>query len=204
MKPRSLFVAAFLLCVLVLSSCVVSVHPLADPETCKEDPGLTGIWARDDIRQFWVIGRHWKAEKDGFPRGLMRMSSLGFGNDNRLHEEGFNFFVTTVGNDSFVMEISDDAVKQEVWNKDKITGYTIRRYRVSDKRLEFFEADGEVATTLIESNEIRGTASRAKDGTPAIGQHFTDTTANLVRFLKQGGAHRLFPEKTKRTFTRLR
>jgi hypothetical protein len=193
---RTLAVAAIAIC---FSSCEVdSKHPLSDPDLSRPDSRLYGTWIveekdKDDTGVIF-IGRpaETKNRKD-VPSGIMRATITGIKKQFVDRPQEVALFVTQLRDGGYINMFDGAALdqsKHKTWDKRVIKGYTLMKYCVSDDKLEIWTGDVFAVQDVIKTGKLHGDVRRNS-------ARFTDTTANLTRYIESGGGRDLFSDDEK-------
>jgi hypothetical protein len=203
--------AALALC---LASCVESTNPLSDPDKATQDAKLHGVWARSDASggtHIVVIGRADEVNRTdtNVPAGIMRYAySMIDADANVRRPSSEGLFVTTLGKESYanIFDIASlDLSGDSPWDKNRIRQYRLIKYRANGNKLEVWNGAIEAMAKAIESGKVRGDVEHEDNdpSKPVKAARFTDTTANLARYLAGGGAAVVFPDETKEEYARM-
>ncbi|MBI2826178.1 MAG: hypothetical protein HYX69_15975 [Planctomycetia bacterium] len=200
---------------LLLTSCIpTSEQPLSRVDEAQQDPRLYGVWMHkedqpSEFAQVVHIGA--EAEKPLVPGrekpepGLMQLVCISH------HKEGerwrveaplvMRFFVSKIGEDSFINGyVPFDAPPAE--KSDEGSGYLFIKYEVVGDEIHVWYPNLKAAAAAIESGALTGKVKRERGEVQSA--VFTDTTAHLAEFLKNGGIKKLFLEESKNTYCRVR
>ncbi len=190
-----------------LTACVPeSERPLSDPTTAQQDARLHGLWSvrleNGDI-QYVHIGvepeRPLDASRETPEAGLMRFWLIGH---NALNKQvgnpfGMRFFVTPVDDRMYAnLVLAKDEHKTA-----KPTVYWFLRYDVSGNELSVWGMDFEATAKVVEDKRLAGRVVR--DGKELKEVTITDTTENVLRFLRSGGDEIVFPDSRKTVYRRV-
>jgi hypothetical protein len=202
---RRLAVVGLAVSCLCLASCVFSEHPLSDPDTAKADEDLIGLWAKEGDGETDVLAIGRATGVDGLPKGVMSTADVRIDKDGLLSasEPRPAFFVSVVGKENFMNFFTDteaiavvmkDGTPHRQWNAGGIKGYLLMRYEVAKDTLIMWAGHMEAAGVVgvIEGGKLTGEVKRENGSLRSA--KLTDSTENLVKFLKGGGSKELFPD----------
>jgi hypothetical protein len=185
-----------------------SKSPLSDPDRALFDENLAGIWESTGNTPdqttgtgYYFIGRHGFGN-DG-PRGIMKAVEVRVWKDSLDNPRRYGFFVTHVGDDSFMNVLPHEALDALNWNKNRIESYCICKYRLDGDTLYVWQMNEKAAAAAIEKGAMKGTIKR-DDKSGSVDIVLTSTTDDLVRFLASAGGKTLFPDSEKGTLHRLK
>lgn len=186
-------------------------RPTSDlSQSGKYSIGVIGKGAETEFSKFFQAKFGRRADSKDVPAGLMACSALGLkrgGDLDTENSEVIYFFTAKIDSDSFanLICVADEKGEQGGNQADVNTGdgksspekpqksnlnqprFAIIRYDINGTRLRLWDVDRTALTDAIKSAKLKGTL--ANTYTPAL----TETTDNLNRFLREGGAKKLFP-----------
>jgi len=111
------------------------------------------------------------------------------------------FFVSKVGDDRYANALLPFE-NADPPNRFAPTKYLFFKYKLDGDQLTVCGIDFQAAAKTIENGDLGGTVTR--DGTDLKSAVITDSSEHLRVFLSGGGADKLFPDKGKVTFRRVR
>lgn len=207
---------------LTVAGCVGarSVHPLSDPAKSKVDERLLGVWkhvedngnttllliAKGELNDF---NAEWKGR---YPTGGMQFQFLGgWKADHTIafkkEDDAGDFFPTELGKEWYANLLEPSAGALE-GKQNRPPRFGFLSYEVRGDELRIYLYDDDALRKAIEAKEIAGEIIKLKkqDVRPKPGVknidfliEITDTTQNLQKFLKNGGAAKIFPRNKKNT-----
>jgi hypothetical protein len=176
----------------VLSGCIDSEHPLAEPAKADFEARLLGAWRQpippDDILpaseqvHLVFVGRS-KTRDDG----CLDLISAAYMSGN-AHVIQFRCIPTKVRGQTYVSlgydrsDRSPNAAARKYW---------IVRYALDGDRLTFWPMDSKVVQKAIEARAVTGVQPNWFFGFPSL----TDSPENLRRFVSEWDAKGLFSDK---------
>jgi hypothetical protein len=213
---RTVGVSALAIVALMQTSCVVeSDQPLIDIGKATLDERILGQWksVEGDRTVLHFVGR--PAGIADCPDALMVLHSVTVGSKQELSWDGLPVygFTAKVGKDDYFHMIAlagdGDAQRPTDWKKVDIHSYLILKYAITDGRLTYWLMNLDAAAKAIDDGKLKGvvTRSKNKDGGESKGVQgvtFKDSSANLRRFLENGGNTTLFNDKEKIVLTRVK
>lgn len=197
---HKLFVFLFLACCVAFASCVPeSDNPLSDAKTASLDARLYGLWSTthsDGGTQYLHIGPLPAADNTS-GGGWMQCWSVTHNAQNREVAKPYEarFYRTEIG----------DAIYANVLNPDgQAAGrgaYWFYKYRVNGNQLETWLMSLQQTAKAIDAGHIKGVVER--DGDQITKVRLTDTTENLVDWLRNTDANLLFPDEHRMTYLKV-
>jgi hypothetical protein len=204
---RILFLrAAVALIVISPASCVDSIHPLADPETCTIDERLVGVWKHVGERDvsYFFIGRpaHVKDRPDGML--LLHDPTLNAKHELSWTEAWTYCFAVRIGESHYLQCIkSAGRNKIDKWERTTVKAYQFFMYEVAGERLTFWLMDKGAVKKAIEAGVLKGTVKENHNITsPEV--TLTDSTDHLRRHLATDQGKLLFSKELKLTLERVK
>jgi hypothetical protein len=195
-----------LLCPFLLTSCAQSRNPLSDPDHSKPDARLYGQWEFRDAKPgevaYLFVGRVNNQIEDA-PAGMMFAELLGLDRDQKLSTTGAAFFVTSIGKDNYLSLFLPEQLKTRLpprWKLADLNAFELWKYAVSDNHLTVWAMDYDAAAREVKNGQLKGQFTKATIGPGNL--TLSNSTAELVRFLKNGGDKILFPDEQSMEFTR--
>jgi hypothetical protein len=181
MKP--LFLIGVAACFLA-SGCDDSKNPLSDPKTSKADERLVGVWRQpggdgDDS----YVGH----AGERFPNNVMRIVVVNNSNGELGTPDEYLAFTTVIGDKTYLNLVRDGDNKvvtrldREGWKAAAVDCYTFLRYKFDGDKLVMWIMDEQAMQKAIQSGKIKGVTK------PFESPLFTDSTANLARFVAEAG-----------------
>jgi len=193
----------------VLPGCgCVLKEPLSDPVKAKSDERLLGAWKIDDPDKkekdycIVVIG---KPDLRGVPEGMMKFVSLGSDNNDKLKVDAFCFFTTSVGMENYANILNHDFMDRdspETWEKSRTKEWFLLKYSLENDRLSVWLVNNEALEGAIIRDELKGTVE--EKGALKMKSITISDSKDFVRFLTNGGDKKIFTDKTKQVFSRIK
>lgn len=210
-RVRAICLAVLTICLL---SCVESENPVSDMDKATPDTDIYGTWCKtseDNSKELLIIGRPLAADHKKVPAGIMHVIKIQINPKNEFGSPSEQvFFSSTIARDRYFNEFKENPIEaipsdgKSAWNSATIRGFYIRKYRVSGGKLTIWGGSREAVAAAIESKKIKGDVKRSDDKEKSItSANITDSTANLAKYLDNGGSAALFPEDTKQTYVRM-
>jgi len=190
--PRRHFSSLTLVAVafLLFAGCDDSKHPLSDPQKSKPDTRLTGVWRlRGDGGE--VTYYHLGTMGDKVPASLMRVVVVTHLKDGGLQRSGeMLLFPTTLGTNTYLNLAEADSQQFELlekkgWNSHTLGAFLLPKYRVEENTLLVWPVDWDAKKAAIQAGKVKGVVEKRDSGGEKV--MFTDTTANLARFVAGAG-----------------
>lgn len=185
--PFSLALGAALC--LLLTSCVVdSENPIGSPESAQIDQRLLGYWiaTNGDIVHFSAKDAHWMLA------ATTPKAADGSTATNNKSEPDL-FFVTTIGDDTYLNMRSVDA--------DSKTTYLLYRYTItSDQTLHMWGISQDEMAAAVRAGSVKGTVQdrgpTGKPPHPDVDVHLTDSSEHLARFISRHNPEEIFDDES--------
>lgn len=178
MKPQWFIVSALLL---FSSGCIDSKTPLSDAQNSKLDKRLAGVWRLSNKDQ--VTYYHIGPTTEKFPEGVMRAVAVTH-HKGKLGSPGeLLLFPTVLGDKTYlnVIVVTEEQVKLiEKKGLGIADAYLIFKYDVDGNQLLVRCMDADARKRAIESGKVQGVVKENNST-------FTDTIANLARFVAEAG-----------------
>jgi hypothetical protein len=187
--------------------CVLK-EPLSDADKAKIDERLFGPWKIDDPdkkqRDYGIVAIG-KADLQGAPAGILKFVALGNDGNDKLRIDSLCFFITSLGTENYANILNHDFMDKDspkTWEKARTKDWCLLKYSLENDRLSVWLVNNEALEEAITQKELKGTieekgAFRTKSIT------ITDSK-DFVRFLTNGGDKRIFTDKTKQVFSRIK
>ncbi len=202
--PARLFL---LLVAILLPSCgrIRVTSPLSDPEKAKPDEQLCGMWKPTEQDEnapnkgFLLIG---KVRVQDVPAGIMKALALEIDANKEIRDLGLYFFTTSAADDSyasFFLENVVDPGTSPVWNKKNMRSFLLYKYKVEEDKLTIWDMDDDAVEAAVRQGLVKGKIEGKNTKTVTL----TDGE-DLLRYLKEGGDKKLFEEKHKKVFLRVK
>ena len=198
---------SLLLLALLSSSCgrVRVTSPLSDPEKAQPDERLCGMWKPENKGDnapdaaFLLIG---KVGRQDVPAGIMKAMAMEIDKNNKLRDISVYFFTTPAADDTyanlFLEEVVDPA-NSPVWNKKSMRSFLLYKYKAEEDKLTIWSMNDDAVEDAVRSGQVKGKI----EGTNTKTVTFTDGE-DLLRYLKGGGDTKLFEEKRKQVYLRVK
>jgi len=193
-----------------LAGCIPeSQHPLGDPQGSVQDAALHGVWTLNspngDVQYLHIAAEPEKPLRAGSAApepGAMRSWLITHSAKNRQVSNpfGVRFFTSQVGDGTYANVLlpfegdPEQAVKPQT--------YWLIKYRVEGNTLEVISCDLQGVASIIDSGLLHGTVVREAGQLKAV--TLSDSTEDLGRYLREQGSDKLFPEKNKSVYQKLR
>jgi hypothetical protein len=183
---RKLFpLGSVLLLCLMLTACVVdSKNPIGSPESAQIDQRLLGDWiaTNGDIVHFSARDAHW-----------MTVVTTPKTPDPDKKPEPSVFFVTTIGDESYLSMKSTDANSKPI--------YSLFHYRISsEQKLQMWGLSQDEMAAAVRAGKLKGTVQdRGTAGNPPhpdLDVHLTDTSERLAKFISHHDPAVLFTDES--------
>lgn len=198
---------SLLLLPLLLSSCgrVRVISPLSDPEKAKPDERLCGMWKpekKDDEASeiaFLFIG---KVGLQNSPAGIMKAMAMELDKNNNIRDLSLYFFTTSAADERYANLFGEDVVnpdKSPVWNKKNMRSFLLYKYKIEDHKLTIWHIDDDAVEVAVRKGQVKGKIEEGNTTTVTL----TDGE-DLLRYLKAGGDKKLFEDKHKQVFVRVK
>ena len=142
-------------------------------------------------KDYLVIGKAWLQPDNGAPKGLMKSQRIELSQDSKLGGDERFFVTTKIGDENYAMFIDNNLVDYSIHKKfdfSKQKHFQIVKYRVTANELEIRQINLDEMSKVIKKGLLRGTLV---DGESPV---VTDSTENVIRFLKGGDSKNLFDD----------
>ena len=196
---------AFAFVLVSLPACVTSEHALVEPQKCKFDERLVGVWKEvgEDKVTYAFIGR--PRNLDDRPDGLMMIQTVEFHTESELEaaDKPMFFFSVKAGANNYLQlpNLKDDKVLK--WTPNNIQGHQFMRVEIFDDRLILQFMDKNAVIKLIEDGKLKGTVKKTK-GILSPEVRITESPEGLSKFLTTDVAQNLFVGERKITLIRVK
>jgi hypothetical protein len=187
--------------------CVLK-EPLSNPNEAKGDKQLFGAWKIDlpgkepKDYDMIVIGN---ADLRGAPAGLLKLVNVSNNGEEKINI-GINFFFTTfLGTENYANFLDQDFLEKgspQTWEKAKEKNWYLLKYSVVNDRLNIWHMDDQALDEAITKKELKGTVE--EKGDLKIKSITITDSKHLLRFLSNGGDKKIFTDKTKHVFSRIK
>ncbi len=170
---------------LLASGCDDSKNPLSDPKTSKANERLVGVWRGPDGDGdvYYHIGHAGEA----FPVCVLRIVEINQNKGNVDPPAEYLAFPTAIGDKTYLNVVLDGDKKlvkrldENGWNAANVDCYTFFKYAFDGDKLVLWAIEESAKGRAIQSGKVKGAAK------PCEISKFTDTTANLARFVAEAG-----------------
>ncbi|HEY1188193.1 MAG TPA: hypothetical protein VGE74_11080 [Gemmata sp.] len=211
---------ALVIVCLWLTGCVKSSNPFSDPARSAPDKNMIGLWKEVGKKDASLVAvgldwrarvrnqESWKKRLRDVPPGLMVMRNVEWNEEQELEplfrsSTKQSFFPSVIGSETYLNALQGEFDK-DIWSPTKITGYRVIRYRVTGDTLELWTGSEEGVAAAVESGGVRGAVTRDPKDKRLQSAELTDTTQNLAKYIVAGGGKVLFPDRTKKTYQRVK
>jgi hypothetical protein len=192
----------------ILPGCVILKESLTNPAEAKLDDRLIGAWKWQDeeLKDHTTIVFIGKAEVRKAPPGLMKAIFVDHDEKKQVRISSHLFVPTFLETDGYANVLLDESQlegeNEKTWPPEPVHGWWLAKYSVEGDQLIMRPVDPEPAEIAVAKGEVRGIVQQK--GMLKIKTIQFPDSKDLTRFLINGGEKKVFTNKNKSVFTRIK